>query len=100
VTPVDTFPPAAPVGLRTIALPGGEIRLLWDPNSEADLGGYLILRGSGPDGPLTVITPEPIQSTSYSDVVAPNTQAAYAIKAVDKAGNISAMSTVETERSR
>jgi hypothetical protein len=99
MTPVDTFPPAAPAGLQAIARPGA-ISLLWDANSEPDLAGYLVLRGKGADEPMTVITPAPIQTTSYSDAVAADVTVAYAVKAVDKAGNISPMSPIVVERGR
>jgi hypothetical protein len=99
VTPVDTFPPAAPVGLEAIGVSGG-INLVWDANTETDLAGYIVLRGRGPDGPMTVITPEPIQTTNLHEAVPPNTEASYAVKAVDKAGNESAMSKIVAERAR
>src|SRR5262249_33666194 len=44
VTPVDTFPPAPPANLQSS--PGeGSVSLIWDPNSEKDLAGYVVLRG-------------------------------------------------------
>ena len=44
VTPRDIYPPAAPKGLAAVASTGW-IDLIWDPNTEADLAGYLVLRG-------------------------------------------------------
>ena len=45
VTPADTFPPAPPKQLAAIA-GAGVINLIWEPNSEADLAGYIVLRGT------------------------------------------------------
>jgi fibronectin type 3 domain-containing protein len=43
VTPLDVYPPAAPVGLA-VAVEGQAMRLYWFPNEEPDLGGYLVYR--------------------------------------------------------
>ena len=43
----DTFAPAAPHGLRAIGTERA-VNLIWDPNSEADLAGYIVLRGTSP----------------------------------------------------
>src|SRR5262245_4356712 len=42
--PVDMFPPAPPVRLVAVADEGG-ISLIWEPNPEPDVAGYLVLRG-------------------------------------------------------
>jgi hypothetical protein len=88
---VDTFPPKPPTGLNAVAGPG-EINLIWDPNAEADLDGYIVLRGMAPSGMLTKITPTPIHETSFRDAVMPGIRYIYAVEAVDKAGNPSQMS--------
>jgi len=89
-TLTDTFAPAAPKGLRSVA---GErtINLIWDPNGEADLAGYVVFRGTSPTE-LQPITPAPIADTTFSDTVPPGVQYFYALKAVDKAGNASPFS--------
>jgi hypothetical protein len=85
LTPRDQFPPAAPQGLAVVPT-AGQISLIWDANTEKDLGGYIVLRGEGPDGALTAITPTPIKETSYRDItVKPGTRYIYAIVAVDTA---------------
>lgn len=85
VTPRDTFPPAAPKGLSVVA-GTGTINLGWDANTEADLAGYLVLRGEAPGDTLQPLTPAPITGTSYEDKTAqPGVRYAYAIMAVDKA---------------
>ena len=67
LTPLDKFPPAAPKGLRAVA-EDAAVSLVWDQNTEADLGGYLVLRGEVPgDTLLTPLTPQPIADANYRD---------------------------------
>jgi hypothetical protein len=85
VTPKDTFPPKAPQRLGAVAAPG-VISLSWDANTEADLAGYLVLRGEAPGATLQPLTPAPIAATNFEDKTAqPGVRYAYAIVAVDKA---------------
>jgi len=85
VTPQDIFPPEAPTGLNGVATPGA-IALIWDANAEADLAGYLILRGEAGSDTLQPITPEPIAETSFRDTtVVPGVRYVYAVVAVDRA---------------
>lgn len=85
LTPLDTFPPAAPKNLRAVAEEGA-ISLVWDPNTEADLGGYLVLRGDAAGGTLQPITPQPLKDATYRDTtVMPGVRYVYAIVAVDSA---------------
>jgi len=98
-TLVDTFPPAVPKGISAIASEGA-IHLIWEPNSEKDLAGYLVLRGVDPAETLELITPAPIAEPSLKDTVQPGVAYAYVVRAVDKAGNVSVASVrvVETAR--
>lgn len=94
VTPHDTFAPAAPTGLRGVALVGA-INLSWNANTEKDLAGYLVLRGEAPGDKLQALTPAPITETNYRDpTVKRGVRYVYAIVAVDKATppNMSAQS--------
>jgi fibronectin type 3 domain-containing protein len=85
LTPLDTFPPAAPAGLRTVA-EDGAISLVWDQNGEADLGGYLVLRGEVPADTLAPLTAQPIPDANYRDTtVKPGVRYVYAVIAVDRA---------------
>ncbi len=85
VTPIDTFPPAAPAGLKAVAV-AGAMNLIWDPNSEPDLAGYLVLRGEAPGDTLQALTPAPISETNYTDTtVKPGVRYVYTVVAVDKA---------------
>ena len=90
VTLADTFAPAAPEDLRGVASEGS-ISLIWAPNSEPDLAGYLVLRGA-PGGALEPVTPDPIKETIFNDAVPGGVRHVYAIAAVDTAGNRSAES--------
>lgn len=98
-TLVDTFPPAAPKGMNAIATDGA-INLIWEPNAEKDLAGYIVLRGVEPAETLESITPAPIAEPSFKDTVKPGIAYVYAVRAVDKAGNPSPSSArvVETAR--
>ncbi|HMF97416.1 MAG TPA: hypothetical protein VKE96_24115 [Vicinamibacterales bacterium] len=103
-TLVDTFAPAAPSGLATIAS-AGAINLIWEPNTESDLAGYIVLRGTPHEGaidsiPLEPITPAPIIETHFTDAVASGIAHVYAVVAVDRAGNRSAASARQVETSR
>jgi hypothetical protein len=83
-TPRDTFPPAAPTGLTAVA-DDGVITLVWDPNTESDLAGYLVLRGEAPGDKLGALA-APIRDTSYADkAVKPGVNYVYVIVAVDNA---------------
>ena len=102
VTPADTFPPLAPQSLAAI---GGQgvINLIWEPNSEPDLAGYIVLRGAAPDGTLQPLMPAPIQETTFADRTAqPGVRYVYAVVAVDKAPapNMSAQSNHVEEATR
>ena len=102
VTPKDTFPPAPPQRLAAIA--GVDvINLIWEPNSEPDLAGYIVLRGTAPGDTLQAITPTPIRETTYRDQsVRAGERYVYAVVAVDNANpqNVSGQSNRVEESSR
>jgi hypothetical protein len=84
VTPRDTFAPAAPKNLQAVGS-AGVVNLIWDANTESDLGGYLVLRGEAPGDTLQPLTPEPIKETRYQDrSTRPGVTYVYAIVAVDR----------------
>ncbi len=102
VTPTDTFPPAAPANLAAIA-GAGVISLIWDPVSDNDLAGYLVLRGEAPGDTLQAITPQPVTVTSYRDEnVRAGTRYVYVVVAVDRAEpqNVSPQSNRAEETAR
>ena len=85
VTPRDTFPPAAPSRPDAVAT-AGQINLIWDPSTEKDLAGYLVLRGEAPEGALQPLTPSPIKDARYSDTaVQHGVRYVYVMVAVDGA---------------
>lgn len=99
VTAVDSEPPTAPAGL-TAEADGGAMTLLWDPNVEEDLAGYLILRGVAGgatlnplDATLNPLTERPVPNARYVDrAVTPGIRYVYAVVAVDDRvplGNVS-----------
>jgi hypothetical protein len=91
-TPIDTFPPGAPTGLRAVPAPGS-IELTWDQNPEPDVAGYRIYRAA-PGGNFTRLT-ETGPVPSYSDhAVESGKTYRYAVSAVDRAGNESPRSAV------
>jgi hypothetical protein len=78
----------------------GTINLIWDPNAESDLAGYVVLRSGGSIADLTAITPQPITESTFSDTVPSGVRYTYAIQAVDTAGNKSNGSAPVEETSR
>ena len=98
----DTFPPVAPTGLIAVADTAG-ISLVWDENAEADLGGYVVLRGTAADATLQPLTGEPVVRTAYQDTdVMAGQRYFYRVLAVDTAvpPNASPPSEVVTEIAR
>ena len=85
VKPKDTFAPAAPKSLQAVASEGA-ISLIWDANTETDLGGYLVLRAAAPSNKFEPITPQPIKETTYRDTsVRRGVRYVYIVVAVDTA---------------
>jgi hypothetical protein len=84
VTPVDTFPPAPPSGLTAVGSEGG-VSLIWEASPDADVVGYLVLRGL-PGEALRPLNTEPIAEATYRDTTAqPGIIYVYAVVAVDGA---------------
>lgn len=99
---VDTFPPAAPTGLVAVAA-AGVVNLVWTPNAEDDVAGYLVLRGRGPDAALDALTAEPVAETAWRDTqVEVGATYEYAVQAVDDAlpPNVSPQSERVREQAR
>ena len=83
IRPVDTFPPAPPANL-TAVVGEGSISLIWEPNVDIDLGGYLVLRGEAGGATLQPLTETPIPDARHTDRdVKPGTRYVYAVVAVD-----------------
>lgn len=85
ITPQDTFPPAAPRNLAAVGAEGA-VNLIWEPNDELDLAGYIVLRGEAPGAKLEALTMTPIRETTFRDTTAtPGVRYVYAVVAVDSA---------------
>lgn len=94
ITPRDTFPPAAPAGLRAVA--GTQsVELTWDRNTEADLSGYRVYRAAG-DGPFEKVGDTSVLPAYADRAVEPGKTYRYQVTAVDTAGNESARSAAVT----
>jgi hypothetical protein len=98
VTLVDTFPPGAPGELQTVAREGA-IDLIWEPNTEKDLAGYVVLRGT-PEGKLEEIKRLSAGETTFTDAVKAGIQYEYAVQAIDKMGNVGPMSNRKGDAAR
>jgi len=80
---VDIFPPDAPVNVTTTVREGA-IDLLWEPSADADVWGYVILRGAPGDATLQPLTAVPVIESSFSDTtVEAGRRYVYAVLAVD-----------------
>ena len=102
ISPTDTFPPKAPSALAAVASQGA-ISLIWDANTEPDLAGYIVLRGSASGATMRPLMTAPIKETTFRDTtVRPNARYVYVVVAVDTATppNISAQSNRVEETAR
>ncbi|HVZ21334.1 MAG TPA: hypothetical protein VG871_09750 [Vicinamibacterales bacterium] len=82
-TPIDTFPPAAPKSLSAVPAQNA-ISLIWEPNTEPDLGGYVVLRGEAGSATLQPLTATPIAEPQFTDrTVQSGVRYVYAVEAVD-----------------
>jgi hypothetical protein len=77
------FPPAAPARLVAVGDAGG-ISLIWEPNAEPDVIGYLVLRGEASDATLQPLTPTPVAEPRFRDThVTAGKKYVYAVVALD-----------------
>ena len=93
------FPPEPPKGLAAVASDGA-ISLIWEASPEADLAGYVVLRGEGGGAPRAA-QPRADRETTFRDTTASRgVRYVYAIVAVDAAGNRSTPSNAVEETAR
>src|SRR5690242_12597131 len=98
VTPLDTFPPAAPQDLVAAALPGAApstfvVDLSWSINLETDLAGYRVYRSEQEGVRGEPVTPDLLPTPAFRDsFVAPGHRYWYTVTALDRAGNESGAS--------
>jgi hypothetical protein len=94
----DVFPPETPTGLAAVASAGAEgagpsIDLNWEPNSEADLAGYVVYRREEGGAWEKASAGAPgIEPAFHDTKVQPGHTYHYAVSAVDKGGHESARS--------
>ena len=100
---VDVFAPEPPANLTTNVREGA-VDLLWEPSADADVWGYVVLRGAPGDATLQPLTAVPVIETNFTDTaVVSGTRYVYAVLAVDSrlpVPNISAESTRIEETAR
>jgi hypothetical protein len=82
-TPVDLFPPAPPGRLVAVGDEGGS-SLIWEPYAEADVAGYMVLRGESSDATLQPLTSTPVAEARFRDThVSAGKKYVYAVVVVD-----------------
>lgn len=80
---VDVFAPAPPTNVATVVREGA-IDLVWESSPDADVWGYVILRGTAGDATLQPLNVAPVIETQFTDsTVAAGTRYVYAVMAVD-----------------
>ena len=102
VRPLDTFKPAPPTGLTAAAAPTPlRISVFFAANQERDIAGYNLYRSTDPDLPKeqwTKLNRNLLERTTFQDEAVKSGQRYfYYVTAVDKAGNVSDPSKVESE---
>ena len=98
---LDIFPPAVPAGLAAVATlpaPGAaqsqpSIDLSWQPDSEADLAGYIVYRREDGEEWRRISPAQPVVGPAFHDAnVEPGHSYVYAVSAIDQKGHESAKS--------
>jgi hypothetical protein len=102
VKPVDVFRPAPPTGLTLAAAPTPlRISVFFAANQERDIAGYNVYRSEDPDLPKeqwTKLNRDLLERTTFQDEAVKSGQRYfYYVTAVDKAGNVSNPSEVQSE---
>jgi hypothetical protein len=98
VTPRDTFPPAAPMGLVAAVIPatqseGAQVDLSWAISPETDIAGYNVYRSDAESTPGEKLNSELLLTPTFRDASAELGHSYfYKVTAVDRSGN-------ESERS-
>ncbi|MBV8252077.1 MAG: hypothetical protein JO154_05670 [Chitinophaga sp.] len=97
VQPEDTIPPAVPIQLKGTVDSTGVVRIHWAANTEPDLMGYRVFRGSKKEAEFIQLTSTPIADTMFRDTIQMNNIAGkiyYKITASDKRYNQSDFSAI------
>lgn len=100
VTPLDVFPPAAPIGVTIGAAPN-RFSLFFAANSEPDIAGYLVFRTENEKTPLSEwrrLTEQLLTASTFEDEsIVSGQKYYYYLQAVDNDGNLSLPSQVVGE---
>lgn len=97
VQPVDSIPPAKPIGLEGVIDSLGVVRLKWKPNTEKDLRGYRILKANNKGEEFVDIYHQSYVGIDYKDSVSlkmTNSKVYYRLAAEDMRFNISELSDI------
>lgn len=97
VQPVDSIPPAKPLGLKGVIDSTGVVKLTWLANKENDLMGYRIYRANNEKEEFSQLTVSPQETNSFMDSVVVknlNSKVYYKLIAVDYRYNMSEFSEV------
>jgi hypothetical protein len=95
---IDRFPPGVPQGLVAVAAAQEKsIDLSWEPDTEADLAGYIVYRAAaseaGASDWVRVSGPQPLAAAAYRDLTVEAGRAyRYRVTAIDETGHESAPS--------
>jgi subtilase family serine protease/flagellar hook assembly protein FlgD/Tol biopolymer transport system component len=94
---VDNLAPSSPQWVSVGPPSGSTVPLSWKDNPEPDLAGYLLFRNgvlvNAPSGSSPgELTADLLTSKTYSDQGVPDGTFTYELQAMDKAGNLSALS--------
>jgi fibronectin type 3 domain-containing protein len=98
VEALDVFPPAVPTGLAAVSTApsaGTEaaIDLSWQPDTEADLAGYIVYRREGSESWQRISPAPPLVGPAFHDaLIQPGHTYRYAVTAIDQGGHESARS--------
>ncbi|WP_157373991.1 fibronectin type III domain-containing protein [Arenibacter certesii] len=69
VQPIDSTPPAPPIGFHAIVDSTGIIKLSWTKNLEDDLGGYRIFQSNRPDMEFSELTNSTLRGETFVDTI-------------------------------
>ncbi len=89
---VDNLPPAPPTGLVATPIGGNDATVSWNPNSEPDLLGYVLLRDGNPVNASSLpqdLRDIAIPATTYPQPGLPDGRHEWLVFAIDRAGNLS-----------
>ena len=87
VDAADRFPPASPLNVRGVTIPGA-VDLIWSPNPEPDLAGYNVYRQQEQDGARLRLNRELLPTPLFHDPsVTPGNLYTYQVTAADGNGN-------------